>query len=97
MKLFLILVLLTISIFGCKSDDKNISNDQHQPMMGQQMNPQSTSAQISIADKDLLEIDSGIKDYSNKLNTSLKNYDADKSLKNKSELIESYIRYADYM
>ncbi|MBU2445757.1 MAG: hypothetical protein KJ666_09325 [Bacteroidetes bacterium] len=97
MKVYLVILLISISIFGCKSDDKELSPQQSPQMMGQGMNPQTSSSGISITDETLAEIDPAIKSYSEKLNSLLKNYVSDKSLKNKSELIESYIRYADYM
>lgn len=97
MKLYLVVLLISISIFGCKSDNKELSQQQSQQLMGQGMNPQTSSSGISITDESLTEIDPAIKSYSEKLNSSLKNYVSDNSLKNKSELLESYIRYADYM
>ena len=109
MKLLMITLFCSVFIFGCKSDNKGSSDlpakssakgqagEQSAPMMNQQMNPQSTTSSISISDDVLAEIDSAIRNFSDELNSSIKKYETDKSLSNKSMLIESYIRYADYM
>jgi len=97
MKFVLYYLIVAIFILSCKSEDKDSTKDQSEQMMNQQVSPQPATSSISISDDVLIEIDASIENYSNELTSSLKKYKSNNSLTNKSELIESYVRFADYM
>ncbi|MBM4176272.1 MAG: hypothetical protein FJ213_08890 [Ignavibacteria bacterium] len=97
MKQLIFTVIISVLIFGCQKEEKDSANQQSTPMMDPQVKQKTSSSTISISDDVLMEIDPAIKSYSDGLKTSLTKHDADQSLTNKSELVEAYVRFADYM
>jgi tetratricopeptide (TPR) repeat protein len=93
----MIILICSSFVFGCKTNNEYRSEEQSRPMMDQQTKTQSSASNISISDDVLAEIDPAIKKFSDKLNSDFRNYEAEKSLSNKSILIEAYVQYADYM